>query len=125
MAPSEGKTLEKSVILIVEDEEIIGRATVHIIEDEGYGVVGTSNADCAMMILESRNDILPVFTDIRMPVSMDGMEFARTIQNSWPPIGLVATSSPEKVDKFSADWRYVRKPYASAQIAIALRDLVA
>jgi CheY-like chemotaxis protein len=123
--PARERHYKMSVVLIVEDEEIIRMAAVQMIEDAGYAAVDTSSADHAVTILEGRNDIRAVFTNIRMPGSTDGMELARTIQNRWPLISVIVTSSPEEDACFPFDWRYIRKPYASAQVTAALRDLAA
>jgi CheY-like chemotaxis protein len=67
---------KKTVILVVEDESIIRMEAVQMLEDAGFSVVEASNADDAMGILEMRNDIRAVFTDISMPGTLDGMRLA-------------------------------------------------
>jgi hypothetical protein len=42
--------------------------------DEGYDVIAVANADEAIKVLETRNDIRTIFTDIDLPGSMDGLE---------------------------------------------------
>jgi hypothetical protein len=49
------------------------------------------------MILESRNDIRAVFTDVHMPGSMDGLRLARVVMNRWPPVALIVTSGRRRV----------------------------
>ena len=43
------------------------------LESAGLVVVEARNADEAILILEQRDDIHSIFTDINMPGSMDGM----------------------------------------------------
>ena len=62
-------------------------------EDAGFAVLEASNADEALAILESRSDIRAVFTDIRMPGSMDGWELAGAIRRRWPPMHLIVASA--------------------------------
>jgi CheY-like chemotaxis protein len=57
----------RPVILIVDDETLIRLAAVHIAEDEGFEVVEAANADEAIEILEGRDDIRVIFTDIICP----------------------------------------------------------
>ena len=38
------------------------------------------------IILESRDDIRVVFTDVNMPGSMDGAGLAGIVRHRWPPI---------------------------------------
>jgi CheY-like chemotaxis protein len=84
--------LKKKVILVVEDEAIIRMGTVQILEDAGYAVVEAWNADVAIEILEGRNDIRAVFTDIKMPGSLCGLRLVKAIQDRWPPIQLIVAS---------------------------------
>ena len=81
--------MEKAVVLVVEDEALIRISAVHMVEDAGFASVEASNADEAIGILQSRDDIRAVFTDIRMPGSMDGWKLARAIRGRWPPIHLI------------------------------------
>jgi CheY-like chemotaxis protein len=68
------------VILIVDDETLIRLAAVQIAEDEGFEVVDAANADEAIEILEGRDDIRVIFTDIHMPGSMDGLKLAHAVR---------------------------------------------
>ena len=64
----------KTVILVVEDEAIIRMGAVQMLEDAGFTVVEAGNAHDAVSILEDRNDVRAIFTDINMPGTMDGIE---------------------------------------------------
>ncbi|MEI9929474.1 MAG: response regulator [Rhizomicrobium sp.] len=64
-----------------------------MIEDAGFAVVEASHADEAIGILQNRADIRAVFTDIKMPGSMDGWKLARAIRGRWPPIHLILASA--------------------------------
>jgi CheY-like chemotaxis protein len=71
-----GLVTERPVILVVEDEYFLRMNAVEMIEAAGYVVLEASNADEAIEILENRDDIRVVFTDIQMPGSMDGLKLA-------------------------------------------------
>jgi len=79
MALSEDRILEKTVVLVVEDESIIRMEAVQIIKDAGYVVLDASNTNDAMTILEERRDIRAVFTEVRVPGRLNGMDLARAI----------------------------------------------
>src|SRR4051794_5070866 len=51
-----------------------------------------ADADGAIRIVESRNDIRAVFTDIQIPGSMDGPKLPRAVRDRWPPVALIVTS---------------------------------
>ena len=54
-----------SVVLVVEDELMLRMRAVDIVEDAGFIPVEAVNADEAIEILESRDDISVLFTDIQ------------------------------------------------------------
>jgi two-component system, response regulator PdtaR len=87
---------------------------VDVIRGAGFHVVEASNADEAILILESRLDITVVFTDIQMPGSMDGLKLAAAIRGRWPPIKIVATSGLLELseDDSPPGSRFLPKPYS-------------
>ncbi len=67
----------KSVVLVVEDETMVRMNAVAVIEESGFEAVAARNADEAIEVLETRNDIQAVFTDVQMPGQMDGLSLAK------------------------------------------------
>jgi CheY-like chemotaxis protein len=120
----EPNSLEKKVILVVENEAIIRLATAALLEDAGYTAVEACDADIAIQILERRNDVRAVFTDVIMPGSLDGLKLTRAIRDRWPPIHLLVTSglSAPKEEEFPIEARFLRKPYAPKLVLKALDD---
>jgi CheY-like chemotaxis protein len=80
------------LVLIVEDEFLVRIDAADMVRAGGFEVVEAADADEAIEILETRSDIAVVFTDIQMPVSIDGLELARAVRGRWPPIKIIATS---------------------------------
>ena len=110
-------------VLVVEDEYIIRMDAVVMIEEAGYNVVEACNADEAIAILETREDIRVVVTDVEMPGSMDGNKLARAIRNRWPPIELIVTSGRYRVrtDQLPTRAKFMPKPYAPDVLVTAIR----
>ncbi len=79
-------------ILLVEDEGLIRMMTAEALQDEGFEVVEALNGDEAVKLLDGpeRFDIL--FTDVRMPGSLDGVEVALHARRRYPAIPIVVTS---------------------------------
>jgi CheY-like chemotaxis protein len=109
----------RPVILVVEDEHLLRVTAVEMVEEAGFKALEASDAQEAIRILESRNDIRAVFTDVEMPGSMDGLKLARAVRDRWPPIRLIVTSG--KGDVAAADLplggRFLGKPYNAGQIS--------
>ena len=72
---------QRSVVLVVEDESLVRSTARDMVEEAGFEAIAASDADEAIRILESRNDIPAVFTDVHMPGSMDGLRLARVVRN--------------------------------------------
>jgi CheY-like chemotaxis protein len=112
------------VVLIVEDETLIRWGAVKMAEDAGFEVLEAANADEAIEILESRNDIRVVFTDIHMPGSMDGLKLAHAVRHRWPPIKIIVTSGRQMPIEHDIPegGLFFPKPYNPFQIQAALRE---
>jgi CheY-like chemotaxis protein len=77
---------------VVEDETLIRELVAEELEEAGYTVIIANNADQAIAILEARQDIHLVFTDIDMPGSMDGLKLAAAVRDDrWPPVHIIIT----------------------------------
>jgi CheY-like chemotaxis protein len=124
MGPIQTKT---PVVLIVEDEFLLRSHAVDMIAAAGFEVVEAANADEAIEILQVRQDIAVVFTDIQMPGSMDGLKLARAIRGRWPPIKIVATSGRPNVGEpdLPEGGRFLPKPYSPKQVTRVLEELTA
>jgi two-component system, response regulator PdtaR len=121
------ETSRRPVVLAVEDEPLILMLAVDMIRNAGFEPLWASNADEAISILESRDDIRIVFTDINMPGSMDGIKLAQAVRGRWPPIRIIVTSgfSESQRKLLPEGSQFIPKPYNAAQISDALHSLAA
>src|SRR5215208_2757030 len=67
----------KPVILVVEDELLVRIVQVDILREAGFRVAEAQDADEAFDMLRRRPEIAAVLTDVDMPGSLNGFEFAR------------------------------------------------
>jgi two-component system, response regulator PdtaR len=118
---------ERPVVLIVEDEFLVRTCAAEVIRDAGFEVIEASDADEAIVLLESRIDIRVVFTDIQMPGTMDGLKLAHAIRNRWPPVHILATSGYQVVQqhKMPAGCLFFPMPYSPDHIANTLLAITA
>jgi len=119
--------LKKKCVLIVEDEPIILLSASDMVEEAGFQPILARNAQEAIDILESRDDIRIIFTDIDMPGSMDGMKLAAAVRNRWPPIEIIVTSGHKNISQSDLPERglFFRKPYGSQKVTQAMQRLTA
>lgn len=103
----------KCRVLLVEDEATVRMIGSDALEDAGYEVVDAESADEALLLLESMDDVAVLFTDIRMPGSMDGLELARLVHDRWPAMKILLTSGDTWPPKslIPDDGRFIPKPY--------------
>jgi CheY-like chemotaxis protein len=121
------ETFRGPVVLAVEDEPLILMLAVDMIRDAGFEPLWASNAEEAISILESRDNIRIVFTDINMPGSMDGIKLAQAVRGRWPPIRIIVTSGfgAGELKLLPEGSQFIPKPYSAGQISDALHSLAA
>ena len=115
----------RPVVLVVEDDYLLRLDAANMIKAADFEVIEAANADEAIAILESRNDIAVIFTDIQMPGSMDGLRLARAVRGRWPPIKIITTSGQRIIEELDLPegGRFLPKPYNPTQVNGVLREL--
>jgi CheY-like chemotaxis protein len=123
---TEAKTPPEPVILIVEDEELLRLHAADLLEEHGFRVVEARNADAALKVLESRDDVRLLFTDIQMPGALDGLDLAREVHQRWPHVLLVITSGQKKLTEAEIPdhGRLVAKPYRAADLLGQVDEMI-
>ena len=114
------------IVLVVEDEMVMRMRAVDIVEDAGFVAIEAVSADEAIQILESRDDISLLFTDIQMPGSMDGLKLAHAAYRRWPHIKIILVSGQIAVadaDKPN-DSKFFPKPLEIQQMILELQEIV-
>jgi len=109
----------RPAVLIVEDDPLIRWSGADTLAEAGFDVVEAGDAQEALDILEARNDVLVLFTDVDMPGRFDGLELARIAHDRWPWMHIIVASGRRKPGKrqMPDNGRFVPKPYAPEQIA--------
>jgi len=116
------------VVLYVEDDFLVGMATMDLLESEGYRVLSAPRADVALKTLEANPDVSLLLTDIGLP-GMNGHEFVAEARRRHGPIrtlfltgydrtGPKASTAPDAITK------YVDKPYDPKALAKLVREMI-
>jgi len=118
--------MSASLVLIVEDDVLVRQNAVFLLEEAGFDTLEAARADEAIALLEARQDIRIVFTDINMPGSMDGLALAQAVRRRWPPVELVLTSGYARVrdDDIPERGLFLGKPYKPTELVRMVRSLV-
>jgi PAS domain S-box-containing protein len=113
-------------ILIVEDNEMVGRFATDLIEDLGYSAVLAQDGRTALAILADRpGSFDAIFSDIVMP-GMTGIELAQRVRAEQPDIPIVLTSGYSHIlaDEGSHGFELLQKPYSADGLARILSRLL-
>jgi CheY-like chemotaxis protein len=107
--------LNSPTILIVENEAIVRMELAAQLTDFGFKVLVASDADEAIDLLDSHQEIELLLTDVTMPGSMDGVRLAHHVRKRWPPIKIVVTSGRlgTKLSDLPLGSAFFPKPYGS------------
>ena len=120
------RILNQPVVLLVEDEFLVRQTLVDILREAEFWVVEAQDADEAFELLRSRTDVAVVVTDVNMPGSMNGFEFARLIRQGWPEVGVLAISGqtdPSSID-LASNTTFLRKPFRPTALIKALQEII-
>lgn len=108
-------------VLVLEDEVLIRIAIAEELRAHGIAVVETVNADEAWSYLQAGGRADLIFSDVRMPGSMDGVEFAHRVKAVYPEIQIVLTSGTAGAQMMMSSGRwlghFLPKPYSFEQAA--------
>ena len=98
----------------------------HHPKTEGPGPAGgRPRADNAIEMLETRDDVRMLITDINMPGAINGLNLAATVRDRWPLIKIIITTGRErpKIEEVPAGSLYLRKPYTPGSVRAAVLSL--
>jgi CheY-like chemotaxis protein len=118
--------LNRPVVLLVEDELLVRLTQVEILREAEFWVVEAQDADEAFDLLKKRSDINIVLTDVNMPGSIDGFEFARLVRQGWPDVGVLVISGKvaPKPGDLPEGTHFLQKPIRPEALVDALKRAV-
>ncbi|WP_264046471.1 response regulator [Methylobacterium flocculans] len=112
------------VVLLVEDDGLLLMEAADTLADAGFEVLEATHADNALTVLETRDDVGVLMTDVDMPRgSMDGFALARLVAHRWPTIPVLVVSgmgTPGPHDMPDGA-RFIPKPYEPSTLVRTLR----
>ena len=114
---------------MVEDDPKVRRLTVTRLEELRYKVIAASDGPQAMKILEQREDIDLVLSDVVMPGGMTGFDVAEKALALRPDVKiLLATGYAKGVEPnwgaSQTDYPTLRKPYGLQEMARTIREIL-
>jgi DNA-binding NtrC family response regulator len=81
-----------SIVLLVEDDVLVRMLIADELRNAGYAVVEAADADEALDVLGCNVGVKVVLSDVQMPGSMNGAEFAQVVRSVYPTMKVLLTS---------------------------------
>jgi PAS domain S-box-containing protein len=113
-------------VLVVEDNEDVGRFSTELLQDLGYAIKWAADAREALATLaEDEFAFDLVFSDVIMP-GMNGVELATVIRERYPGLPVVLTSGYSSVlaDNAHRGFELIQKPYSVEALSRTLRKAI-
>jgi signal transduction histidine kinase len=118
------------IVLVVEDDELVRRYACTELRSLGYRVLDADCGASALQIVERREDIELLFTDVVMPGGMSGRALADAARRLRPGLRVLYTSGYTENaivhhGRLDAGVMLLAKPYRRAELARAIRAALA
>lgn len=111
-----------ATILLVEDDELVRESTTSVLQKEGYRVIQAETAEDALEVLNVKQDIDLVLTDIVMPGASSGFELAERVKTTHPALRILVTSGFMGYQSNSPEgWYFLQKPFSSQSLLAHVR----
>lgn len=115
-------------VLVVEDDMMVRMPIAEYLRECGYTVLEAGDAAEAIETVHAADQVNLVFSDVRMPGTMDGFGLAHWLGSHYPHIPVLLTSGYTSSCGLSADGaqgvRLIEKPYSQAYVARRIHDLL-
>ncbi len=117
-------------VLFVDDESVIRFVTAQALRDHGFQVTEAANGDEALALFKEPDDFDILFTDVKMPGKIDGLELASMIRHLDPDIPILIASGfalniKRRLGTVSSPVIFIEKPYNLEKLVQTVTGLVA
>ena len=117
-------------VLLVEDEGLIRMVAAEALQDEGFEVVEAWVGEEAARLLDGPVGFDVLFTDVRMPGSLDGMDVAMHARRRYPAIPVLVVSGFAanimcRIASMQPRAIFINKPYSLEEVVRAVSRLAA
>lgn len=111
-------------VLVVEDDPKVREVARSTIESLGYEVLEAGDALAARAVLDAREDVKLVFSDVNMPGAVNGIALCREIQEHRPHVHVLLTSGFLNEDRSTDGVDLLLKPYRADDLAARMHTLL-
>lgn len=113
-------------ILIVEDDPALLAQLEETLEFFAFATASASSAEAALAVIQDRGCPRILLTDINLGDGMNGLDLGSLLARRWPALTTILISGETMAMRDSPlgpRERFIRKPFRSAQLLGAIREL--
>jgi CheY-like chemotaxis protein len=125
MVPNAKFGSRAACVMVVEDESLVRTLLAEELREAGFRVVEACDADDALTCLSAGITVDLIFSDIRMPGKMSGLELERRLRERDPALPIILTSGNEEPMREAGLARFIAKPYSLTEAVSAVREALA
>lgn len=115
----------RPTVLLVEDDCTLRFLAIDALSMLDTCVIACASADEALSVLEGSKSISLVFTDIRMPGLLDGLQLAALVAQRWPHLSILVTSGNRLAgDVLPAKAQFLAKPWTLEMLFKSVQALL-
>ena len=121
--PIAAGALSGKQLLLVDDNEDLGRVTADLLGSFGCSVTCVTGAAEALQAVDPQT-FDAVLSDVVMPGAMDGVALARELRRRWPQLPVLLVSGYAGVAVGSQEFELLSKPCAPDELVAALQRVM-
>ena len=110
---------QPSVVLIVEDDALLADMAIELIEETGLPAIAVDSVDAALDYLKEHSDnVVAMFSDVRLRGPLNGIELAAFVAVRWPSIAICVTSGValERPYRLPKNAQFMPKPWKPVEV---------
>jgi CheY-like chemotaxis protein len=116
--------LYRASVLVVDDEGLVRIMAAEELRDQGYFVLEAASGDAAAKLLRDGAQVDLVFTDVRMPGSLDGIALAHLVNSEFSGIKVMIASGHICSLPVGLADGFFSKPYDLASVAQKIETIL-
>jgi len=112
---------KRPVALIVEDDPLVRELAAALLEESNLRVVECEDAEQAFASLcKYGEEIALIFSDVRLPGLLDGVDLAQRARVMWPHITMVVTTGypGARLEELPDNVVYMPKPWLALDVLV-------
>ncbi len=121
---------KRRTALVVEDDAELRSLTAALLQEEQLDTIECESAEAALaVLLIGGQDIAMIFSDVRLPGAMDGINLAWEVKLRWPLLPVVLTSGHprerERVCELPPGVAFLPKPWQPFNVLVVAEEALA